>query len=336
VHGEQTEHARQPDSAQDSTISPSISGTGFLRKTTRLQGQGNPPFRSKVYAVLVKTCARRNTAHLHPLCAQRTSLRLSDSPDKVQHLLSPPKLRILIPCYPSYNTISPSYTPLPRVMTALALRTSLILVVEFHAVCRCTICGAQVDSEEHIPGITMMVRVDIFTKAVTSNPQTDQPKFLKQLCNSHPDLIEHTTKVNLIPPLTTNMDTRKQTRSTEIQTNPFPRPSLTHPLLPHKHTPHLVSETPTPSFSLLAGQLELGSSAPNATKFFFSGGSHNNHPAAVHARVWTPVGTGLSTPRDWAIMARPKLAGQQKRVTGHKYLRNKLSHRDVSSCRFFL
>ena len=36
--GEQTEHALQPDGAQDSTISPSVSGTGSLRKTTRLQG----------------------------------------------------------------------------------------------------------------------------------------------------------------------------------------------------------------------------------------------------------------------------------------------------------
>jgi len=35
-------------------------------------------------------------------------------------------------------------------------------------------------------------------------------------------------------------------------------------------------------------------------------------------------------------MARPKLAERQRRLTGHKYLRNKLSHRDVSSCRFFL
>ena len=50
----------------------------------------------------------------------------------------------------------------------------------------------------------------------------------------------------------------------------------------------------------------------------------------------TPVGTGLSTPRDGAIMARPKLVGRQRRLTGHKYLRNKLSHRDVSSRRFFL
>ena len=30
---------------------------------------------------------------------------------------------------------------------------------------------------------------------------------------------------------------------------------------------------------------------------------------------------------DGAIMARPKLAGRQRRLTGHKYLRNKLSHR---------
>ena len=69
---------------------------------------------------------------------------------------------------------------------------------------------------------------------------------------------------------------------------------------------------------------------------FFSGGSHNNQPDEVYSRVWTPVGTGLSTPRDGAITARPKLPGRQRRLTGHKYLRNKLSHRDVSSCRFFL
>ena len=67
-------------------------------------------------------------------------------------------------------------------MTALALRTSLILVVEFHAVCRFTICGAQVDSEARIPGITMTVRVDIFTEAVSSNPQINQPKFANHLC----------------------------------------------------------------------------------------------------------------------------------------------------------
>jgi len=90
----------------------------------------------------------------------------------------------------------------------------------------------------------MTVRVDIFTKVVTSNPQINQPKFANQLCDSHPVFIEHTTNVYLIPPLTTNTDTRKQTRSTEIQTNRFPPLSLTHPLLPRKHTPHLTPETP--------------------------------------------------------------------------------------------
>ena len=130
VHGERTEHARQPNGAQDSTISPSISGTGSLRETTRLQGQAtSPSLRSKVYAALVKTCARRNTARLHPCCARRTSLRALDSPDKAQHQLSPQKLRIPIPCYTSYNIISPSYTHLPGVMTTLALQTSLILVI---------------------------------------------------------------------------------------------------------------------------------------------------------------------------------------------------------------
>jgi len=75
-------------------------------------------------------------------------------------------------------------------------------------------------------------------------PQISQPKFPNQICDSHPDSIEQTTNVHFIPPLTVNTDTRKETRSTEIQTNPFPPPSLTHPLLPRKHTPHLTSETP--------------------------------------------------------------------------------------------
>ena len=161
----------------------------------------------------------------------------------------------------------------------------------------------------------MTVRVDIFTKAVTSNPQINQPKFSNQLCDSHPDLIEHTTNVYLIPPLTSNTDTSKQTRSTEMQTNPFPPLFLTHPLLPRKHTPHL---TPASFFSPLAGSLEMGSSTPNATKIFFFRGFSQHSSAAVHARVWTPVGTGLSTPRDGAIMARPKLTGRQRRLTGHK------------------
>ena len=33
-------------------------------------------------------------------------------------------------------------------------------------------------------------------------------------------------------------------------------------------------------------------------------------------------------------MVRPQVAGRYRRLTGHKYLRNKLSHRDVSSWRF--
>jgi len=57
-------------------------------------------------------------------------------------------------------------------MTVMTLLTSLILVVEVHAVCRCTIIVAQVDSEARIPDITMTVRVDILTKVVTNNPQT--------------------------------------------------------------------------------------------------------------------------------------------------------------------
>jgi len=168
------------------------------------------------------TCARRTTEHLHPCCSRHTSLRTLDIPDKVQHQLRPPKLRIPIPCYTSYNTISPSYTPHPGVMTTLALQTSLILVVGFHAVCRCTISGVQANSETRVPGITMTVRVDIFTKTVTSNLQTTRPKCPNQICDSHPDWIEQTTNVHLIPPLTINMDTSKQTRSVKIQTNHFP------------------------------------------------------------------------------------------------------------------
>ena len=107
------------------------SGPGFRARTS-------PSLRSKTYAPRAKTCAQRNTAHLYPGCARRTSLRASDSLENAQHQLSPPKSRIPIPWYTSYNTISPSYTPLPGAMTALALQTSWILVVGFHAVCRCT------------------------------------------------------------------------------------------------------------------------------------------------------------------------------------------------------
>jgi len=68
----------------------------------------------------------------------------------------------------SIHKLDETYTPLPGVKTALAFQTSLILVVELNAVCRCAISGAQADSEARILGITMTARVDI----VTSNPQT--------------------------------------------------------------------------------------------------------------------------------------------------------------------
>jgi len=48
----QTKHARKPDGAQDSTIFPSVSGTGALRETTRFQDQVTiPSLRSKTCAV---------------------------------------------------------------------------------------------------------------------------------------------------------------------------------------------------------------------------------------------------------------------------------------------
>jgi len=139
-----TAHRTHTSLPVSQVLTPCARQPGFRARQTLLFAP-NPSFRSKVYATLVKRCARRNTVHLHLFCAQRTSLRASDSPDKGQHQLSPPKLRILIPYYTSYDTISPSYTPLPGVMTALTLRTSLILVVEFHAVYRCTMwcTGAQ-------------------------------------------------------------------------------------------------------------------------------------------------------------------------------------------------
>ena len=43
---------------------------------------------------------------------------------------------------------------------------------------------------QRIPGITMTACMDILTKAVTSNPQSTQPKCPNQICDSHPDLTE--------------------------------------------------------------------------------------------------------------------------------------------------
>ena len=154
-------------------------------RDNQASGPGDNPF-SSLQSLRCTSQDMRSENHctLHPCCAQHTSLRALDSPDKARHQLRPPKLRIPIPSYTSYNTISPSYMSLPGIMTALALRTSFILVTEFHAVCRCTIRGAEADSEARIPGITMMVRVDIFTKGVTSNPQSSQPKYPNKICDS--------------------------------------------------------------------------------------------------------------------------------------------------------
>jgi len=93
------------------------------------------------------------------------------------------------------------------------------------AVCRCTICGAQADSEARIPGITMTARVDIFTNTVTSNPQTPEPKFRNQICAPR---LNQTNHQRAFHTTFDNQYENKKTRSTEIQTNPFPPPSL-HP-----------------------------------------------------------------------------------------------------------
>ena len=105
MRGNPTAHWTHPSLPASQALDPCARQPGF--RARRDNQATSPSFCSKVYAALVKTCARRNTAHLHPLCAQRTSLRSSDSPDKAQHLLSPPKLRIPIPCYTSYKPSRP-------------------------------------------------------------------------------------------------------------------------------------------------------------------------------------------------------------------------------------
>jgi len=106
MHGNPTARRTQP--------SLPVSGTGSLRETTRLQGQvTSPSLRSKAYAVRVKTCAWRNTAHLHPRCARRTSLRALDSLDKAQHQLSPPKLESQSHATPHTTPSCPLTRPFP-------------------------------------------------------------------------------------------------------------------------------------------------------------------------------------------------------------------------------
>jgi len=114
IRGNTTARRNQPSLPVSQALAP-------CAKTTRLQAQATrTSLRFKAYAERAKTCAWRITVHLHPCCAQHTSLRASYSTDKVQHQLRPPKSRIPIPCYTSYNTTSPSYTPLSGVMTVLA------------------------------------------------------------------------------------------------------------------------------------------------------------------------------------------------------------------------
>jgi len=127
IRGNPTARRTQPSLPVSQALAPCARHTVFRAR--------DKPFSStKAYAAGAKTCAHRNTAHLHPCYARHTSLRALGSPDKTQNQVSPPRLRIQIPRYTSYNTILPSYTPLPGAMTTLALQTSFILVVGFHAV----------------------------------------------------------------------------------------------------------------------------------------------------------------------------------------------------------
>jgi len=82
-----------------------------------------------------------------------------------------------------------------------------------------------------------------------------------------------------------------------------------------------------PLFQSLSRFTENGFVHAKRDQFFFFRGFSQHSSDAVHARMWTPVGTGLSTPRNGVIMGRPILGGRPRRLTGHKYLRNKSSHR---------
>jgi len=161
-------------------------------------------------------------------------------------------------------------------MTALTLLTSLILVVGFHAVYRCTIRGAQPNNKARIPRITVTVRVDIFTKVVTRNlkPQSTQPKFRTKYATRTQTLLNKSLTYTSYHLWQSNGRKKTNTKYWNKKKH-FPPPSL-HPSFSFSRTHE--------SFSHLVGSLELGSSAPNAT-IFFPRGSHEIHSAAVHARV---------------------------------------------------
>ena len=76
IRGNPTAHRTQPSLPTSQALAPCARQPDF-RATS-------PSFRSKVHAVLVKTCARRNTAHIHPLCAQRTGLRPGQSTASIE------------------------------------------------------------------------------------------------------------------------------------------------------------------------------------------------------------------------------------------------------------
>ena len=141
--------------------------------------------------------------------------------------------------------------------------------------------------------------------------------------------------MHFIPPLTINMDTRKQTRSTEIQTNHFPLPSLQPILFFPANTP-LTSHLKHPLLQSLSRFTGIGFLHTKRNQFCFQGVLTTIIQPQSTRGCGLPVGTGLSTPQDRAIMDRSKMAGRRRRLTGHKYVHKKLCRRDVSSCRFFL
>jgi len=112
-------------------------------------------------------------------------------------------------------------------------------------------------------------------------------------------------------------DTRKQTYSNEVQrTIPFPAHFMHSSHNPPTQTPQESLQPPI--FQFLSRFTGTGYVHTNAIKKIR--GSHGIKSAAVQARAWTP--NCLST-----------TVGRQRRLKGHEQLRNKLSHRDVSSCR---
>ena len=121
-----------------------------------------------------------------------------------KYQLRPPKLRIEIPCYTSYNTISISYTPLPRGndrIDSSDLLDSGCWVprsLQVHHQ-RCT--GEQRGAHpwDHSDGPRGHFHKSCNQKLEARIHSTQVPN---QICDSHPDFTEQSTNVHLIPPLT--------------------------------------------------------------------------------------------------------------------------------------